>query len=70
MGVGHGSCTCDGAAFEYVVNLEFELRAHKVRGKAEIIFVTNEYELGDFGDLRGRKPSSADSPVSTKRLGT
>jgi len=31
------------------VTLEFELRRHKVRDKAEIIFVTNEYELGDFG---------------------
>ena len=49
VGVGHGGCTCEGAAFEYVVNLEFELRAHGVRDKAEIIFVTNEYELGDFG---------------------
>lgn len=49
IGVGHGSCTCEGAAFEYVVNLEFELRAHQVRDKAEIIFLTNEYELGDFG---------------------
>jgi len=49
VGVGHGGATCEGAAFEYVVNLEFELRAHKVRDKADIVFVTNEYELGDFG---------------------
>jgi sulfide:quinone oxidoreductase len=49
VGVGHGGCTCEGAALEYVVNLEFELRAHKVRDKAEITFVTNEYELGDLG---------------------
>ena len=49
IGVGHGGCTCEGAAFEYVVNLEFELRAHQVRDKADIVFVTNEYELGDFG---------------------
>lgn len=49
IGVGHGSCTCEGAAFEYVVNLEFELRAHGVRDKADILFLTNEYELGDFG---------------------
>jgi len=49
VGVGHGSATCEGAAFEYVVNLEFELRAHKVRDMADIIYVTNEYELGDFG---------------------
>jgi sulfide:quinone oxidoreductase len=49
IGVGHGGATCEGAAFEYVVNLEFELRAHNVRDKAEIVFVTNEFELGDFG---------------------
>lgn len=49
IGVGHGGATCEGAAFEYVVNLEFELRAHGVRDKADIVFVTNEYELGDFG---------------------
>jgi sulfide:quinone oxidoreductase len=49
VGVGHGTCTCEGAAFEYVVNLEFELRARGVRDKAEITWLTNEYELGDFG---------------------
>ena len=49
IGVGHGTCTCEGAAFEYAVNLEFELRARKVRDKAEITWITNEYELGDFG---------------------
>ena len=49
VGVGHGTCTCEGAAFEYIVNLEFELRARKVRDKADILWVTNEYELGDFG---------------------
>jgi len=49
VGVGHGSCTCEGAAFEYIVNLEFELRARGVRGRAEILYLTNEYELGDFG---------------------
>jgi sulfide:quinone oxidoreductase len=49
VGVGHGTCTCEGAAFEYVVNLEFELRARNVRDRAEIVWITNEYELGDFG---------------------
>ncbi len=49
VGTGHGGCTCEGAAFEYVVNLEFELRARGVRDKAEIVFLTNEYELGDLG---------------------
>jgi len=49
VGVGHGTCTCEGAAFEYVVNLEFTLRARGVRDRAEIVYITNEYELGDFG---------------------
>ena len=49
VGVGRGTCTCEGAAFEYIVNLEFELRARGVRDRAEITWITNEYELGDFG---------------------
>jgi sulfide:quinone oxidoreductase len=49
VGVGHGTSTCQGAAFEYIVNLEFELRARGVRDKADITYLTNEYELGDFG---------------------
>jgi sulfide:quinone oxidoreductase len=49
IGVGHGTCTCEGAAFEYIVNVEFELRRRGVRDRAEITWITNEYELGDFG---------------------
>ncbi len=49
VGVGHGTCTCEGAAIEYIVNLEFELRHRGVRDKAELMWITNEYELGDFG---------------------
>ena len=37
VGVGHGTCTCEGAAFEYAVNLEFELRSRKVRDKADVV---------------------------------
>lgn len=49
IGVGHPTATCQGAAFEYIVNLEFELRARGVRDKADITYLTNEYEVGDFG---------------------
>jgi len=49
VGTGHGTCTCQGAAFEYAVNLEFELRQRGVRDLADITFLTNEYEVGDFG---------------------
>lgn len=49
IGVGHGTCTCEGAAFEYTFNVEHELRSRGVRDNAEIVYLTNEYELGDFG---------------------
>ncbi|MGZ3792197.1 MAG: NAD(P)/FAD-dependent oxidoreductase [Bdellovibrio sp.] len=49
VGTGHGICTCEGAAFEYVFNLEFKLKQEGVRHLARIIFLTNEPELADFG---------------------
>jgi sulfide:quinone oxidoreductase len=49
IGTGHGTCTCEGAAFEYVLNVEHELRRHGVRDNADVVFFTNEMELGDFG---------------------
>ncbi|MFN7947608.1 MAG: FAD-dependent oxidoreductase [Blastocatellia bacterium] len=49
IGTGHGNCTCQGAAFEYLFNVEFELRRQQVRDKARIIWISNELELGDFG---------------------
>ncbi len=49
IGVGHGTCTCEGAAFEYTFNVEHEIRAAGVREMADITYITNEYELGDFG---------------------
>ncbi len=49
IGVGHGTCTCEGAAFEYAFNVEHEVRQAGVRDLADIIYLTNEYELGDFG---------------------
>lgn len=49
VGVGHGTCTCEGAAFEYAFNVEHEVRDAGVRDMADIVYLTNEYELGDFG---------------------
>lgn len=49
VGVGHGTCTCEGAAFEYTFNVEHQLREAGVRDKAELVYLTNEAELGDFG---------------------
>lgn len=49
IGMGHGTCTCEGAAFEYAFNVDHELRAAGVRDLAEVVYLTNEHELGDFG---------------------
>ncbi|MFN8045340.1 MAG: FAD-dependent oxidoreductase [Dermatophilaceae bacterium] len=49
VGMGHGTCTCEGAAFEYVFNVDHELRQAGVRDKARLVYLTNEAELGDFG---------------------
>ncbi len=49
IGTGHGTCTCQGAAFEYIYNVDHTLREAGVRDKANIVWLSNEYELGDFG---------------------
>jgi sulfide:quinone oxidoreductase len=49
VGMGHGTCTCQGAAFEYTFNVEHELTKAGVRDRADLIYLTNEAQLGDFG---------------------
>ena len=49
IGTGHAKSTCQGAAFEYILNVEQELRRHKVRDMAELVWIANEPQLGDFG---------------------
>ncbi len=49
IGTGHPKATCQGAAFEYILNVEQELRRNKVREQVELTWISNEYKLGDFG---------------------
>lgn len=49
IGTGHAKSTCQGAAFEYILNVEKVLRDKKVRDKVDVTWISNEYELGDFG---------------------
>ncbi|MEN9445020.1 MAG: hypothetical protein RIS47_1911 [Bacteroidota bacterium] len=49
IGVGHPMATCQGAAFEYALNVSFEINKRKLNHLAEITWISNEYELGDFG---------------------
>ncbi len=49
IGTGHPLATCQGAAFEYALNVAFEIKRRKLTDLAEITWISNEYELGDFG---------------------
>ncbi len=49
IGTGHGMCTCQGAAFEYIFNVEHELKKAGVRDMADMKWISNESFLGDFG---------------------
>ena len=64
IGTGHGACTCEGAAFEYVFNVEHELRYAGVRDMAEVVYLTNETELGDFG-VGGMQFAQKDGSIVT-----
>jgi sulfide:quinone oxidoreductase len=52
IGTGHGAATCQGAALEYITNVHKDLVRREVREKAELVYMSNERELGDFG-IRG-----------------
>lgn len=66
IGVGHPQSTCQGAAFEYLMNIHRDLIKHKLRDKADLMWLSNEPALGDFGvggihvKKRGVTISSAD----------
>jgi len=49
IGTGHGMCTCQGAAFEYIFNIEHQLKGAGVRDMADVTYISNESFLGDFG---------------------
>ena len=49
IGTGHGAATCQGAAFEYISNVHNDLVDRGLRDRAEILWLSNEPALGDFG---------------------
>ena len=49
VGTGHPLATCQGAGFEYILNIDHEIRQRGLRHMAEIKWISNEYEVGDFG---------------------
>lgn len=49
IGTGHPRATCQGAAFEYILNVEKELVRLGVRDLVTLTWISNEFSLGDFG---------------------
>jgi sulfide:quinone oxidoreductase len=54
IGTGHPDATCQGAAFEYVTNVHKDLVRRGVRDRADLLWLSNEQAIGDFG-VRGVK---------------
>jgi sulfide:quinone oxidoreductase len=49
VGTGHPLATCEGAAFEYLMNVDHDLRRRRLRDRAELTWLSNEPKPGDFG---------------------
>jgi len=49
MGTGHGTCTCQGAAFEFVSLIHNDLIDRGLRDQVDLKWLSNEPALGDFG---------------------
>jgi sulfide:quinone oxidoreductase len=49
FGTGHATSTCQGAAFEYTLNVAHLLKGMGLSHLADITWISNEYEIGDFG---------------------
>lgn len=49
IGTGHGTCTCQGAAIEYLFNVHHDLTERGLRDRANITWLSNEPKLGDLG---------------------
>ena len=49
VGLGHPAAACEGAAFEYLMNVDADLQRRGLRDRVELVWLTNEPEPGDFG---------------------
>lgn len=49
VGTGHAASTCQGAAFEYIQNIHFDLQHKGLRDLCDLIWFSNEPRLGDLG---------------------
>jgi sulfide:quinone oxidoreductase len=49
VGTGHGKCTCQGAALEFIFNIHFNLQKRGLRKQVNLTWLSNEPKLGDMG---------------------
>ncbi|MDD2534123.1 MAG: FAD/NAD(P)-binding oxidoreductase [Eubacteriales bacterium] len=49
IGTGHGTCTCQGAALEYLFNVHNDLKKRGLRDLVNLTWLSNEPALGDMG---------------------
>jgi sulfide:quinone oxidoreductase len=49
VGTGHPGATCQGAAFEYINNVHKDLVKRGLRDRADLLWLSNERHVGDFG---------------------
>ena len=49
IGLGHGGCTCQGAAVEYTMNVASKVYDMDLMDYIDVTYITNEMFLGDLG---------------------
>lgn len=67
VGTGHPGATCQGAALEYITNIHKDLIKQGIRDKADMIYLSNESAVGDFG-VRGVHIKHKDQIISSKEF--
>ncbi len=67
VGTGHPAATCQGAAFEYITNIHKDLLRRGIRDKAQLMWISNEPRLGDFG-IRGVTVRKNGKPFTSEQF--
>ena len=67
IGTGHPGATCQGAAFEYILNIHKDLVKKGLRDQADLLWISNERDLGDFG-VRGLQVRKRGQVCSSKEF--
>jgi sulfide:quinone oxidoreductase len=65
IGTGHPGATCQGAAFEYIANIHKDLVKRGIRDKADLLWLSNEQAVGDFG-VRGLQVNQKGNILSSE----